>query len=95
MQVEWIQSQGFDDSLSLAGSYYLPEDHPQVVNAKFDTSIDKMVGLECANMLLNLMERFFEPDKYVTDYYTDEALKVIEKNQNRPFFLIFESLGNS
>ena len=29
----------------------------------------------------------FAPDKYVTDYYTDEALKVIEKNKNRPFFL--------
>ncbi len=44
-------------------------------------------GLE-DNTLLNLTEvNFFAPDKYVTDYYTDEALKVIEKNQNRPFFL--------
>ena len=29
----------------------------------------------------------FAPDKYLTDYYTDEALKVIENNKNRPFFL--------
>ena len=29
----------------------------------------------------------FKPEGYVTDYYTQEALKVIEKNKNRPFFL--------
>ena len=29
----------------------------------------------------------YEPGGYITDYYTDEALKVIEKNKNRPFFL--------
>ena len=81
------QSQGFVDSLSLAGSYYLPEDHPQVVNAKFDTSIDKMVWSSGQYAAQFNGGDFFEPDKYVTDYYTDEALKVIEKNQNRPFFL--------
>ena len=81
------QSQGFVDSLSLAGSYYLPEDHPQVVNAKFDTSIDKMVWSSGQYAAQFNGGDFFEPDKYVTDYYTDEALKVIEKNQNRPFFI--------
>jgi arylsulfatase A-like enzyme len=29
----------------------------------------------------------FEPAKYLTDYYTDEAVKVIEANKDRPFFL--------
>jgi uncharacterized sulfatase len=29
----------------------------------------------------------FEPSKYLTDYYTDEAVKVIEANKDRPFFL--------
>lgn len=29
----------------------------------------------------------FEPGGYVTDYYTDEAVKAIEANRNRPFFL--------
>lgn len=79
--------QGFDDSLSLAGTYYLPEDHQDVVNAKFETSIDKMVwsgGQYAARFNDSDM---FSPDKYVTDYYTDEAIKVIEKNKNRPFFL--------
>ena len=80
-------SQGFVDSLSLGGAYYLPEDHPEVVNAKFETGIDKMVwsGGQYAAQFNG--GEFFAPDKYVTDYYTDEALKVIEKNQNRPFFL--------
>jgi uncharacterized sulfatase len=30
---------------------------------------------------------WFEPPKYLTDYYTDEAVKVIEANKDRPFFL--------
>ena len=29
----------------------------------------------------------FEPEGHVTDYYTDQAVKVIEANRNRPFFL--------
>ncbi len=80
-------SQGFVDSLSLGGAYYLPEDHPDVVNAKFETGIDKMVWSSGQYSARFNEGDPFAPDKYVTDYYTDEALKVIEKNQNRPFFL--------
>jgi uncharacterized sulfatase len=29
----------------------------------------------------------YEPGGYITDFYTDEALKVIKNNKNRPFFL--------
>jgi uncharacterized sulfatase len=29
----------------------------------------------------------FEPEKYLTDYYTDQAVRVIEANRERPFFL--------
>ena len=80
-------NQGFEDSLSLAGPLYAPEDHPEIVNAKFDTGIDKMVwGMGQYSARFNEGD-LFAPDKYVTDYYTDEALKVIEKNKNRPFFL--------
>ena len=79
--------QGFDDSLSLGSSRYLPEDHPDVVNAKFDTSIDKMIWASGQYSARFNEGEYFAPDKYVTDYYTDEALKVIEKNKNRPFFL--------
>ena len=81
------QSQGFVDSLSLAGSSYLSENDPEVVNAKFDTSIDKMVWSSSQYAARFNGSKPFAPDKYVTDYYTDEALKVIENNQNRPFFL--------
>ena len=80
-------SQGFQDSLGLIGPLYLPEDHPDVVNAKLDTRIDKMIwSIGQYSATFNEGETF-APDKYVTDYYTDEALKVIENNRNRPFFL--------
>ena len=80
-------SQGFQDSLGLIGPLYLPEDHPDVVNARFDTRIDKMIwGIGQYSANFNGGD-LFAPDKYVTDYYTDEALKVIENNKNRPFFL--------
>ena len=35
----------------------------------------------------------FEPVGYLTDYYTDEAIKVIEANRNRPFFLYLAHWG--
>ena len=77
----------FKDSLSLVGPLYAPEDDPDIVNAKFDTAIDRMIwGIGQYSAMFNGGD-FFAPDKYVTDYYTDEALKVIEKNKNRPFFL--------
>ena len=80
-------SQGFQDSLQMIGPLYLPEDHPDVVNAKFNTRIDRMIwGLGQYSANFNGGDRF-APDKYLTDYYTDEALKVIENNKNRPFFL--------
>ena len=80
-------SQGFQDSLSMVGPLYLPEDHPDIVNAKFDTGIDKMIwGMGQYSARFNEGD-LFAPDKYLTDYYTDEAIKVIEKNKNRPFFL--------
>ena len=80
-------SQGFDDSLSLVGPLYAPEDHPERVNAKFDTRIDKMIwGMGQYSARFNEGD-LFAPDKYVTDYYTDEAIKVINKTQNRPWMI--------
>ena len=35
----------------------------------------------------------FQPKGYVTDYYTDEAIKVIENNRHRPFFLYLAHRG--
>ena len=79
--------QGFDDSLILANGLYLPENHPDVVNAKFNHGVDKMVWASSQFSASFNKSPEFTPASYLTDYYTDEAIKVIEKNQNRPFFL--------
>ena len=82
------EDQGFDDSLNMAGTLYLPENDPDVVNAKQENEgIDRMVWATARYAAqFNGGERF-EPDGYLTDYYTQEALKVIENNRHRPFFL--------
>ncbi|MGE3465171.1 MAG: sulfatase-like hydrolase/transferase, partial [Pseudomonadales bacterium] len=88
------EDQGFDDSLYMAGALYLPEDSPDVVNAKRpEEGVERMVWTfaEYAAQF-NGGERF-EPDGYLTDYYTDEALEVIERNRNRPFFLYLAHWG--
>lgn len=80
--------QGFDDSLLMHSGLYLPEDHPDVVNSKQDFDpIDKFLwkALRYAASFNN--GEAFEPGGYLTDYYTEEAIKVIEANKHRPFFL--------
>ena len=93
-----VTNQGFDDSLELKGTLYLPQDHPDVVNAKVEGDrIDRMVwatGTYSAafNGVGNPGEEF-KPKGYLTDYYTDQAVKVIENNRNRPFFLYLAHWG--
>ncbi len=87
-------SQGFDESLLMASGLFLPEDDPNVVNAKlpFDP-IDRFLwarmqfAADFDHAGEEPVEEWFEPGGYLTDYWTDEALKVIEANKNRPFFL--------
>jgi uncharacterized sulfatase len=80
--------QGFDESLLMASGLYLPEDDPSVVNAKQDFDpIDQFLWAAMNYAAsFNGSERF-EPRGYLTDYYTEEAVKVIEANKDRPFFL--------
>ena len=87
-------NQGFDESLNMSGMLYLPEDSPQVVNAKIpDQPIERMVWATAQySSFFNDGPRF-EPRGYLTDYYTDEALKVIENHQNEPFFLYLAHWG--
>jgi len=82
------EDQGFDESLLMASGLYLPEDDPNVVNAKqeFDP-IDQFLW-----RALRFAASFnggdaFEPGGYLTDYYTEQAVRVIEANKDRPFFL--------
>jgi arylsulfatase A-like enzyme len=88
------EDQGFDDSLYMAGTLYLPEDSPQVVNSKQDFDpIDKMVWAAGQYAVQFNGSKSFEPNGYTTDYYTDEAIKVIEANKHRPFFLYLAHWG--
>ena len=80
--------QGFDESLAMGGMLFLPEDHPDVVNSKqeFDP-IDRFLWTQTVYAVRYNGGPAFEPQGHVTDYYTDEAVRVIEANRNRPFFL--------
>ncbi len=88
--------QGFDDSLLMASGLYLPEDDPEVVNAKlpFDP-IDQFLWarLNFANSFNSGDQDRFKPGGYLTDYWTDESIKVIKANKNRPFFLYLAHWG--
>jgi arylsulfatase A-like enzyme len=93
-------SQGFDESLLLANGLYLPEDDPDVVNAKLN--FDPLDTFFWARMQFAadfdragepLVDEPFAPGSYVTDYYTEEALKAIEANRDRPFFMYLAHWG--
>ena len=88
--------QGFDESLLMASGLYLPEDHPDVVNAKLDFDpIDQFLwsALTYSNSYNSGTTDLFEPGGYLTDYWTDESIKVIKANRNRPFFLYLAHWG--
>ena len=80
--------QGFAESLLMASGLYGRRDDENVIQARQDFDpIDRFLWAA-----LNFAASFnggpmFEPPKYLTDYYTDEAVKVIEANKDRPFFL--------
>ena len=80
--------QGFDESLLMRSGLYLPENHPDVVNSKQDfDGIDRFLwrAMQFSASFNGGPE--FEPAGYLTDYYTDQAVRVIEANRERPFFL--------
>jgi len=80
--------QGFDESLLMASGLYLPEDHPDVVNAKQDFDpIDRFLWAAMQHAASFNGSPAFAPDGYLTDYYTDEAVEAIRANRDRPFFL--------
>ena len=82
------KDQGFDESLRMAGIAYLPADDPNVVNSRQDFDpIDRFLWKTANYAAQYNSGDVFEPGGYLTDYYTDEAIKVIEANKNRPFFL--------
>lgn len=89
-------TQGFDDSLLMRSVLHLPEDDPNVVNAKlaFDP-IDRFLWANggFANSFNSDHANSFAPGGYLSDYWTDESIKVIKANKNRPFFLYLAHWG--
>lgn len=87
-------SQGFDESVMMESGLYLPENDPQAVNAKlpFDP-IDQFLWARMQYATSYNGGEWFEPKGYLTDFYTDEAVKAIEANKNRPFFLYLAQWG--
>jgi arylsulfatase A-like enzyme len=87
-------NQGFHESVFMESGLYLPKNDPRVVNSKQDFDpIDKFLW---PNMRFGVSYnggKWFEPNKYLTDYFTDEAVAAIQANRNRPFFLFLAHWG--
>jgi arylsulfatase A-like enzyme len=89
------EEQGFEQSLLMHSGLYLPVDHPDVVNAKVDFDpIDQFLWAKMRYAAaFNDGGPVFEPKSYLTDYWTDESIKIIKANKNRPFFLYLAHWG--
>lgn len=87
-------AQGFDESLLMASGLFLPEDHPDVVNARLDFDpIDQFLWARMQYAASFNGSEWFEPGGYLTDWWTEEAVRVIRANRNRPFFLYLAHWG--
>jgi len=86
------EQHGFDESLGFmaGGSMYLKEDDPRAVNAKQPWDpIDRFLWPNLPWAVQYNGSPMFAPRGYMTDYLTDEAVKSIAANRNRPFFMYF------
>ncbi len=82
--------QGFDEFLGFlpGAAMFLPEDHANVVNSKQDFDpIDRFLWPNLKYAVRHNNSERFHPDSHMTDYFSRHAVKVIEANRNRPFFL--------
>jgi arylsulfatase A-like enzyme len=80
--------QGFAESLLRVGGLYGRLDDPDIIQARQDFDpIDRFLWAATQFAASFNGGPLFEPPKYLTDYYTDEAVKAIEANKDRPFFL--------
>ncbi|MFN5903663.1 MAG: sulfatase [Novosphingobium sp.] len=87
-------NQGFDESLMMESGLHLPEDDPQAVNAKIDFDpIDRFLWAAMRHAASYNNGPWFAPRGYLADYWTDESIKVIQANRNRPFFLYLNHWG--
>ncbi|MEP2829439.1 sulfatase-like hydrolase/transferase [Parvibaculum sp.] len=84
------EKRGFDEALGFmpGASLFLPKDDPNVVNSVQDFDpIDRFLWANLPFAVqFNGGDRF-EPSEYMTDYFSNEAVKAIRANRNRPFFM--------
>ncbi len=83
-------AQGFDHYLGFlpGGALYLPLDDPAGVESHQD--FDPIDAFLWPNLSFAVAEDGgprFAPSAYMTEYLADEAVRAIEANRNRPFFL--------
>ena len=79
---------GFDESLGLTGLLYLPYDDSEAVNARRISQASETLMWAIARYGVEWGRgNFMQPDGYLTDYFTDEAVEVINNNRHQPFFL--------
>tara|TARA_R110002110_G_scaffold179197_16_gene384652 strand:+ start:3657 stop:5306 length:1650 start_codon:yes stop_codon:yes gene_type:complete len=81
---------GFDEALGFmpGASLFLPKNDSTVVNSVQDFDpIDRFLWANLPFAIRFNGSPRFEPSRYMTDYLTDEAVKAIDANRNRPFFM--------
>ena len=83
-------AQGFDEFLGFlpGAALFMEEDDPDVINSKQDFDpIDKFLWANLKYAVRYNDGDRFAPDSHMTDYFSRQAVRVIEANRNRPFFL--------
>ena len=80
---------GFDESLRMdQGSLFFPEDDPNIINAKIDFDpVDKLLWGNLPYAVNFNEGPRMNPNGHLTDYLTNEAVKAIDANKNRSFFM--------
>lgn len=82
--------QGFDEFLGFlpGAALFMGEDDPNVVNSKQDFDpIDKFLWANMDFAVRYNKGSRFKPDSHMTDFFSREAVKAIEANKHRPFFM--------
>ncbi|MBW2416859.1 MAG: sulfatase-like hydrolase/transferase, partial [Deltaproteobacteria bacterium] len=83
-------AQGFDEFLGFypGGQMFADPEDPRVVNSKQDFDpIDRFLWANLPFAVRKDAGPRFTPGDYMTDYLSDEAVRAIEANRNRPFFM--------
>lgn len=86
------EAQGFDEYLGFypGASLYLDVDDPRAVNSVQDFDpIDEFLWANLPFAVRKDGGPRFTPPEYMTDYLSEEAVRAIAANRNRPFFLYF------